>query len=131
MRSVKIICLDELRVFRERQADRPRRPITYRTKSAPESSINSDGSLIGHLSCCRAGTVGQQHQTLLKEKETGQKKPTQQEKRLLQQCLPETWSLLSELAWGCAYDFLPAQASQMVYNFLHYVTTADTISITV
>ena len=131
VRSAKSICLGELRVFRERQAERPRRPTTYRTESAPDSSINSDGSLIGHLNCCRAGTVGQQRQTLLKEKEFSQKKPAQQEKRLLRQCLPETWSLLSELAWGCAYDFPPAQGSQMVYNFLHYVTTVDTISITV
>ena len=98
MRSAKSICLDELRVFRERQADPPRRPTAYGTESNPDSSINSDSSLIGHLNCCRAGIVGQQRQTLLKENEFVQKKPTQQEKRLLRQCLPETWSLLSELA---------------------------------
>ena len=70
-----------------------------RTKSAPDSSIESDGSLTGHIHCCRAGTVGQQPQTFPKEKKPGQKKSTQQEKRLLRQPLPETWSLLSELAW--------------------------------
>ena len=129
VRSAKCICLDELHIFRERQTDCPRRSTTYRTESAPDNSINSDGSLISQLNCCRAGTAGQQRKTLLKEKEFGQKKPTQQEKRLLRQCLPETWSLLSELAWGCAYDFPPTQGSQVVYSFLHYVTTVDEISI--
>ena len=125
VRSAKCICLDELRIFRERQADCSRRSTTYRTESAPDSSINSDGSLISQLNCCRAGTAGQQRQPLLKGKEFGQKNPTQQEKRLLRQCLPETWSLLSELAWGCAYDFPPTQGSQVVYSFLHYVTSGQ------
>ena len=116
VRSAKSICLEELRLFRERQADCPRRPTISRTESALGSSRTS---MTGQ-NRYSAGTVDQLRQLLLQEESS---QPTQQEKRLLRQCLPETWSLLSELARGP--DLTPAQVSQVVYNFLH-VTTVNT-----
>ena len=116
VRSAKSICLEELRLFRERQADCPRRPSISRTESALGSS--SGTSMTGQ-NRSNAGTVDQLRQLLLQEESS---QPTQQEKRLLRQCLPETWSLLSELARGP--DLPPAQVSQVVYDFLH-VTTAN------
>ncbi|CAD6567305.1 MAG: hypothetical protein ASARMPREDX12_000196 [Alectoria sarmentosa] len=116
VRSAKSICLEELRLFRERQADCPRRPSISRTESALGSS--SSTSMTGQ-NRSSAGTVDQLRQLLLQEESS---QPTQQEKRLLRQCLPETWSLLSELARSP--DLPPAQVSQAVYDFLH-VTTAN------
>lgn len=109
VRSAKSICLEELRVFRKRQADSPRRPGLSRTESAPSSS-----SSVADKNCYSAGTVDQLRQLLMKEESS---QPIQQEKRLLRQRLPETWSLLSELARGS--DLPPAQVSQVVYDFLH------------
>lgn len=118
VKSAKNICRDELRLFRERQVDRlTRRPSLSRTESAPGSSYS--GSMTGQ-NRRSTGTVDQLS-LLLRKEESSQ--PTQQEKRLLRQCLPETWSLLSELARES--DLPPAQVSQAVYTFLH-MTTAST-----
>lgn len=118
LRSAKSICLDELRMFRERQADRLRRSSISRTESTTGSSSSS--SLTGQ-NRSGAGTVDQLRQLLLKEESS---QPTRQEKRLLRQCVPETWSLLSELARGS--DLPPAQVSQVVYTFLHMTTASMT-----
>ena len=113
MRSAGSICLDELRVLREGQADRLQGTSAPSSGSIPRSSSRTASS--------GSGTVDQLRQLLLKEES---KQPTQQEERLLRQCLPETWSLLSGLARGS--DLPPAQVSQFVYSFLH-VTTTETI----
>ena len=116
MRSARGICLEELRAFRERQADCRCQPSISRAESAP----GSHGSMTGqnHFS---AGAADQPQQ-LLSEEESGQ--PTQQEKRLLRQCLPETWSLWSELARDS--DLPPARVSQVLYTFLHMTTVSTT-----
>ena len=118
VRSAKTICQEELRVFRQRQANRPRRPSISRTESAP--GISSSSSVAGQ-SRYAAGTMDQLRQLLRKEESS---QPTQQEKRLLRQRLPETWSLLSELARDS--DLPPAQVSQVVYSFLHMTTGSTT-----
>ena len=115
VRSAKSICLDELHFFRERQADCPRRPSISRTGS----NTGSDCGVTGQ-NRSNADTVEQLRQLLLKEESS---QPVQQEKRLLRQCVPETWSLLSELARDS--DLPPAQVSHTVYTFLH-MTTANT-----
>lgn len=120
VRSAKNICQEELRVFRQRQANRPHRPSIFRTESAPGSSSSSSSSVTGQ-SRYAAGTVDQLRQLLRKEESS---QPTQQEKRLLRQRLPETWSLLSELARDS--DLPPAQVSQVVYTFLHMTTGSTT-----
>lgn len=115
VRSAKSICLDELRTFRERQADCPRRPSIAGIGSNTDSNCSVTGQ-----NRSDADTVEQLRQLLLKEESS---QPIQQEKRLLRQCVPETWSLLSELARDS--DVPPAQVSHAVYNFLH-MTTANT-----
>lgn len=104
VRSAKSICLEELRVLRNQLADCP-----PRTESASGSSNSS--SMTGHNSY-GTGTVDELR---LQQQKEVPSQPTQQGKRLLRQCLPETWYLLSELA----------QASQVVYTSLH-MTTANT-----
>ena len=128
VRSAKCICLHELSVFRDRQANRPRRPTISRTESAPESYTSSGGSLKGRSDGYNAGTVSQQRELLVNVNETSEKKSLQQERRLLRQCLPETWSLLIELAQVYSDELRPAQVSHVVYEFLHSLTTANAIS---
>lgn len=118
VRSAGSICLDELRMFRERQADRLQGASAASSGSIPRSSSSNSSSIAGS----GADTMDQLRQLLLKEES---KQPTQQEKRLLRQCLPETWSLLSGLARGS--DLPPAQVSQVVYSFLHMTTTKTII----
>ncbi len=67
-----------------------------------------------------AGTVDQLRQLLMREES---RQPSQQEKRLLRQSMPETWLLLSGLAQSS--DLPPADILQVVYTFLH-MTTAKT-----
>ena len=116
VRSAGSICLDELRVFRERQADR------LQGTNAPDRGRIPRSSSSSSIAGSGAGTMDQLRQLLLNEES---KQPTQQEKRLLRQCLPETWSLLSGLARGS--DLPPAQVSQVVYSFLHMTTTKTSI----
>lgn len=111
VRSATSICHNELRVFRARRTDSQRRPSVSRTETTPSNSSSSSIS----QSRSSMGTVDQLRQLLHKEESS---QPTQQEKRLLRQCVPETWSLLSELGT----DVMPAQVSQAVYTFLHTIS---------
>ena len=118
VRSANSICQDEVHEFRERQANRPCRPSVSCTA---DSTGSSDSNTVKGLNRSSAGTVDQLRQLLLKEES---RQPTQQEKRLLRQCMPETWSLLSGLAQ--VSDLPPAEVSQIVYRFMHMVT-ANTV----
>lgn len=117
VRSANSICLDELRVFRERQVHCPRTPSISRT----EGTTGSNSSRIGQNGS-GAGTVDQLHHLLSKEESM---QPTQQEKRLLRLCMPETWSSLSGLARGS--NLPPAEVSQVVYTFLQMITAKTTM----
>lgn len=113
LRSAKDICIAELQHFRERQKDHLQTSSTSRTASTPvRSSTNTSATR------SISGTVDHSRELILKEEAS---QPTQQEKRLLRQCAPETWSLLNELA--SRVELPPAQVSQAVYFFLHTATT--------
>ena len=111
VRSANSICQDELHAFQERQANRPCRPSVSCTASSTCSSDSNTGKGLDRSS------AGMADQLLLKEQT---RQPTQQEKRLLRQCMPETWSLLSGLAQ--VSELPPADVSQIVYSFMHVVT---------
>ena len=109
IQSAKSICLAELSDFREKRAEYSCGPSGEGSPISNSTAKNSDRS--------SAGTVDKLRHLLLNEEAN---LPTQQEKRLLRQCVPETWSLLSGLARGS--DLPPLQVSQIVYTFLHMIT---------
>lgn len=115
VRSARTICLDELSAFQERQAEGSHAPSICNTEHDSLSSSKRRGSNLSSV-----GAMDQLRQLLLTEEAS---QTTQQEKRLLRQCVPETWSLLSELARKS--ELPPAQVSQIVHTFLH-VSTANT-----
>ena len=119
VRSATSVCSEELRVFRKGKDDGLRRLNLFRAESAPGCSSGSSrcsGSSRGIAGRNRYGTgTMDQLRRLLLEEEASQ--PTRLEKRLLRQCLPETWSLLSEFARSSKLP--PAQASHLVYSFLY------------